>query len=87
MADFKISDLWGIEGETAERDWLGNRLGDLVRSSLELEVRVFDRNPRTGIFVVVLEGRLEPTDSPEKIEDGEPAAPTSVGPFHERGGD
>jgi len=64
MAQFKLTDLAHIVSQTADRSWLSGRIGDMIHSSLELEVKVFDGNPRTGVYVVVLEGRLEPTEGP-----------------------
>jgi len=62
MAKFQLTDLTSFDAAMVDRSWLSARIGEMIHSSLDLVVKVFDRNPRTGVYVVVLEGRLDPLE-------------------------
>lgn len=60
MGRFSVEDLEALERVGTEPARLSGILERLVLGSMEVEAKVYDRDSRTGVYVVVLEGRLQP---------------------------
>ena len=55
-----IEELRSIEGSRADHSMLSATMVKLIFASRELEAKVYDSDARSGMYVVVLEGILEP---------------------------
>lgn len=59
MGRFLIDELRGIEGAAPDLNALSAKVVKLILSSRQIEAKVYDSDPRTGVYVLVLEGILE----------------------------
>lgn len=74
MGRMHVEDIIAIESAQAEPDRLSILIVKLILSSRELEAKVYDNNPRTGNYVVVLEGTLDIGEREQEF-DGPPLDP------------
>ena len=59
MNVLRMDEVRALETTPAEPGRLSALIVKLVWASREIEAKVYDSNPRTGNFIVVLEGTLE----------------------------
>jgi hypothetical protein len=75
-----LEDLRQIEGADSDPGVVSASIVRLIYASREFGAKVFDSDPRTGTYVVVLEGVLEINEREPATTAAEGAAATSTPP-------
>ncbi|HZM71191.1 MAG TPA: hypothetical protein VFB95_12605 [Candidatus Cryosericum sp.] len=73
MELLQMDDVRALETIQAEPGRLSALIVKLIFASREIEAKVYDSNPRTGNFVVVLEGTLDIGQRARRLDATTPA--------------
>lgn len=73
MELLQMDEIRALETIQAEPGRLSALIVKLIFASREIEAKVYDSNPRTGNFVVVLEGTLDIGERARRFDSTTPA--------------